>query len=210
MRPPLAPPTLTSRALTHRCHSHYDMMKDSATADGTSMKPVPVARDGARNRFLRFPAVSGRISTACCAGNCLFVAVARLTEKKLQNITTDRKGDPFRDEDKTLLSDAQSALRSKVVEHYRSDRVRPTAVCAESIPIPLPQCNCGRCAGKVGGLDRRGRFGGREAARQRRGQRPRVSAASVIECDRVLCECCSFTSLRVLLTQPGCRRLPWA
>jgi len=100
------------------------MMKDSATADGTSMNPVPVARDGARNRFLRFPAVSDRVSTACCAGNCLFVAVARLTEKKLQNITTDRKGDPFRDEDKTLLSDAQSALRSKIVEHYRSDRVR--------------------------------------------------------------------------------------
>ena len=58
------------------------------------------------------------------------MAVARLTEKKLQNITTDRKGDPFRDEDKTLLSDAQSALRSKIVEHYRSDRVRPIAVCA--------------------------------------------------------------------------------
>ena len=64
MRPSHAPLTLTSRRLTHRCHSHYDMMKDSATADGTSMKPVPVARDGAQP----FPPVPSCVGSRL---NCL-------------------------------------------------------------------------------------------------------------------------------------------
>jgi len=82
-------------------------------------------------------------------GNCLFVAVARVSgDKRLSQITTNNQGVAFRDEDKALLAEAQVDLRERVAGFIQkhADHYVSTLLLADTNPqnslLPLRQALC--------------------------------------------------------------------